>query len=322
MNDLFFALLIFYLVIAIGYIFGRIFKNNSKEIGKLLSFILLFILAPPLVLFAFLLPNQSLNTSVILNIVMFQIILVFTTQLMAYVFMLRKKGKEENQRKGSILSLIAFPNAFLFPLPIVLSLFGPKYIVILIIFSLSAQVLRSTLLTYQCIYFGKKMKTYVQNLKELITFPPTIALIISVILNLLGIRLNQEIYITINEILSRITSMLGAFIIGLLLVNFDFSKFREFIIDQDFIMVLLIRVLFSFILFLVLSQFLLFPPETSHIILIILMLLFVDPPAVSNVAYAEFFELDYEFSGFCVFTITIMAIIYIPLFILLGLWLF
>jgi predicted permease len=236
--------------------------------------------------------------------------------------MLRKKGKEENQRKGSILSLIAFPNAFLFPLPIVLSLFGPKYIVILIIFSLSAQVLRSTLLTYQCIYFGKKMKTYVQNLKELITFPPTIALIISVILNLLGIRLNQEIYITINEILSRITSMLGAFIIGLLLVNFDFSKFREFIIDQDFIMVLLIRVLFSFILFLVLSQFLLFPPETSHIILIILMLLFVDPPAVSNVAYAEFFELDYEFSGFCVFTITIMAIIYIPLFILLGLWLF
>ena len=320
MNDLFVALLIFYVVIAIGYLFGRIFKNKSKEIGKYLSFILLFILAPPLVLFAFLIPNESLNTSsIIINIVIFQIILVFSTQLIAYLLILRNKGEQEDQRKGSILSIVSFPNAFLFPLPIVLSLFGPGYIVILIIFSLSAQVLRSTLLTYQCIYYGKKTKSYLDSLKEMLTFPPTIALIISVILNLLGIRLAQEIYISINEILSRITSIFGALIIGLLLVNFDFSKFREFIIDKDFIMVLMIRVGFSFILFLILAQFLKFPPETSQIILIILMLLFVDPPAVSSVAYAEYFELDYEFSGFCVFTITIMAIVYVPLFILFGL---
>ena len=91
------------------------------------------------------------------------------------------------------------------------------------------------------------------------------------------------------------------------------------LVNKDFIIVLFIRVGFSFILFLILAQFLKFPPETSQIILIILMLLFVDPPAVSSVAYAEYFELDYEFSGFCVFTITIMAIVYVPLFILFGL---
>ncbi len=323
MNDLFIALLTFYLVIAIGYLFGRAFKNKNKEIGNYLSFILLFILAPPLVLFAFLLPNQSLNTSAILNIIIFQIILVFATQFVAYLLIIRKKGKEYNQRKGSILSVVAFPNAFLFPLPIVLSLFGYEYIIVLIIFSLSAQILRSTLLTYQCIYYGKnKLKTYIDNLKEMLTFPPTIALFIGIILNLLGVRLTQEIFITINEILSRITSIIGAIIIGVLLVKFDFSKLREFIKDKDFIMVLFIRVGFSSILFLVLTQFLKFPAEISQIVLIILLLLFVDPPAVSNVAYAEYFELDYEFSGFCVFTITIMAIIYVPIFIFLGLWLF
>ncbi|MFX1338990.1 MAG: AEC family transporter [Promethearchaeota archaeon] len=322
MNGLFFALLIFYLVIALGYIFGRIFKSKSKEIGKYLSFILLFILAPPLVLFAFLIPNESLEISVIINIVIFQIILVFTSQFVAYLIILRKKGTEDNQRKGSILSIVSFPNAFLFPLPIVLSLFGPGYIVILVIFSLSAQILRSTLLTYQCIYYGKKTKTYLDSLKELITFPPTVALIISVILNLLGIRLTQEIYITFNEILSTITSIFGALIIGLLLVNFDFSRFRQFIINKDFIMVLIVRVGYSFVLFLILVQLLKFSSEMSPIILIILMILFVDPPAVSNVAYAEYFELDYEFSGFCVFTITMMAIIYIPIFIFLGIWLF
>jgi predicted permease len=91
---------------------------------------------------------------------------------------------------------------------------------------------------------------------------------------------------------------------------------------MDFIKVLLIRVGFSFILFFTLAKLIRFPPENSQIILIILMILFVDPPAVSNVAYSEYFELDYEFTGFCVFTITIMAIVYIPIFIFLGLWLF
>ncbi len=322
MNDLFIALLTFYLVIAIGYIFGRIFKNKNEEIGKYLSFILLFILAPPLVLFAFLLPNQALNESIIINIIIFQIILISATQILAYILIIRNKGKEDNQRKGSILSVVSFPNAFLFPLPIVLSLFGSEYIAVLIIFSLSAQIFRSTLLTYECILYGKNTKSYLDNLKEMLTFPPTIALVISLILNLLGVRFTQEIFISINELLSRATSLLGAIIIGVLLVKFDFSKFREFIGDIDFIKVLLIRVGFSFILFFILAQLIKFPPENSQIVLIILMLLFVDPPAVSNVAFAEYFELDYEFSGFCVFTITIMAIMYVPIFIFLGLWLF
>jgi predicted permease len=249
--------------------------------------------------------------------------LVIATQLIAYILILRNKSEEENQRKGSILSLVAFPNAFLFPLPIVLSLFGSEYIIILVIFSLTAMVFRSTLLTYQCILYGKnKVKSYVDNLKEMLTFPPTITLILSIILNLIGVRLTLEIFQNVNEIISQITSITGALIIGITLVNFDFSRVREFLGDKDFIAVFMIRVIFSFFLFLIVAQFLDFPPEISQIVLIILLLVFIDPPAVTNIAYAEYFELDYEFSGFCVFSITLLAVIYVPIFIFIGMLIF
>ena len=321
MIELFIALLTFYFLIFIGYIFGRFFKKNNEELRKYLSSILLFILAPPLILLAFLLPNESLNSSIILFIIVFQLILVFSTQLVAFFFFLRKRNDEENQRKGSILSLVAFPNAFLFPLPIVLSLFGSEYIIILVIFSLSAQVLRGTLLTYQCIYYGKaNFKTFKQNLKELLIFPPTFTLIISIFLNLIGIRLNQEFFININMFLSRITSIVGAFFIGILLININFSKIRIF--KKDFIIVFFIRVIFSFFLFILTIIFIRILSEIGQIILVILLLLYVNPPAITNISYAEYFELDHDFSAFCVFIITISAIIYIPLIIIFGLMVF
>ena len=321
MIDLFIALLTFYLLIIVGYIFGRIFKSYNAKIRRLLSFTLLFILSPPLILLAFLLPNQSLNSSVILFIIVFQLILVSSTQFIAYLFFLRKRGAEQDQRKGSILSLVAFPNAFLFPLPIILSLFGSEYIIILVIFSSSALVLRSTLLTYQCIYYGKEnMKTFRQNLKEMLTFPPTITLIISVVLNIFGIRLNQEYFLTINTLISRITSVVGAIFIGVLLVNINFDKIQIF--KKDFSIVFFIRVVFSLFLFIVIIRILTFLSELGQIILIILLLLYVDPPAVTNISYAEYFQLDHDFSAFCVFSITILAVIYIPLVIILGLIIF
>ena len=321
MIDLFIALLTFYLLIIVGYIFGRFFKRYNEKIRRSLSFILLFILSPPLILLAFLLPNQSLNSTVISAVIVFQLILVSSTQFIAYLFFLRKREEEQNQRKGSILSLVAFPNAFLFPLPIILSLFGSEYIIILVIFSLSALVLRSTLLTYQCIYYGKEnLKTFKQNLKEMLTFPPTITLIISVILNIFGIRLNQVYFLTINTLISRITSVIGAIFIGVLLVNINFTKIRIF--QKDFSIVFFIRVVFSLFLFIIIIRFLTFLSELGQIILVILLLLYVNPPAVTNISYAEYFQLDHDFSAFCVFTITILAIIYIPLIIILGLTIF
>ncbi|TFG07777.1 MAG: hypothetical protein EU539_04050 [Promethearchaeota archaeon] len=267
-------------------------------------------------------PNEAINQPlIIINIIILQLILVFSTQATVFLFFLRKRDKIHHQRKGSMLCLVAFPNALLFPLPIVLSLFGSTYIAVLVIFSLSALVLRTTLLTYQCIYYGKnKKKTILDNLKEMVTFPPTLMLVLSIILNLLGVRLNFDIFFVINEVISQITSIIGALLIGLLLVNMNFKRIGEF--KKDFLFVFTIRVFFSFLLFLLVIPFFTFPTSVRQNILVILLILFIDPPAVTNIAYSEYFELDREFTAFAVFTVTIMAVVYIPVVIIVAFLLF
>ncbi len=321
MSDLFTTLSIFYLIIFCGFIFGRIFKKHNQQIRKTISSILLFIITPPLIFFAFFLSEISLNILIVLNIIIFQIILVFTSQFITYFIFLRKRKNDQKKRSGAILNLVAFPNAMIFPLPIVLSLFGTDYVIILVIFSLIAMILRSTWATYLNIYFGaKKEQTVKENFKKMIAFPPTLTLIACVILKGFNLTFNEEILAIIRDCISYSGTLLGAILIGVLIVNINFNKVKSF--KKDFFIVLIIRLGFSFFLFLFLGLFLTFPPDMSKITLTILLLLYIDPPAITNTTYAEYFELDKEFSAFCVITITILAIFYIPLIIMLGMILF
>ncbi|MHA1146856.1 MAG: hypothetical protein ACTSR8_01270 [Promethearchaeota archaeon] len=216
---------------------------------------------------------------------------------------------------------VSQPNAMLFPLPIVLSIFGSEYIIILVIFALMTILHRGTWLTYLCIkYGGKKGLSYKDGIRRFFTFPPTLAIIVSIVLLTLNIKVDSKICIQISDFLSIMATIIGALIIGFLLVNLKFNSIKEF--KKDFGFVLIVRVFFSFVLFFILIQIFIFPIDIRTPILVILLLVFVDPPAVSNTVYAEYFELDKEFTAFCTIMITLLAIIYVPLILLLGVVIF
>jgi len=318
--NLFTTLAYFYLLILIGTIVGRISRKYNIEIRKVLSFIFLYILTPPLIIFAFILPNFNINFVIVLYIIIFQLILCSSTQLFIYLIALRKKEKI-SQRFGSMLMSVSQPNAMLFPLPIVLSIFGSEYIIILVIFALMTILHRGTWLTYLCIkYGGKKGLSYKDGIRRFFTFPPTLAIIVSIVLLTLNIKVDSKICIQISDFLSIMATIIGALIIGFLLVNLKFNSIKEF--KKDFGFVLIVRVFFSFVLFFILIQIFIFPIDIRTPILVILLLVFVDPPAVSNTVYAEYFELDKEFTAFCTIMITLLAIIYVPLILLLGVVIF
>jgi len=321
MNDLFTTLSIFYLIILCGFIFGRVFKKYNQKIRKSLSYILLFILTPPIIFFSFFSSKISLNLNIVLNIIICELVLVFSTQIIVYIFFLKKRDENQNKRKGSILSLVGFPNAMLFPLPIVLSVFGGDFIIILVIFSLTQMILRSTWVTYLSIYYGGYTKqSFKKSLRKMLTFPPTLTLIFCIILKALNITFNQEYLSNSSNIFSFITTILGASLIGVLIVNINFNQIKSF--KKDFGIILMMRLVFSFFLFLFIQLFIDFPLTIQTITLTILLLLFVDPPAVTNTTYAEYFELDKEFTAFSVITITLLAMFYVPFIILFGLWIF
>ena len=321
MSNLFLTLLIFYFIIFSGFVFGRIFKRYNREIRKILSFTLLFILTPPIIFFAFFLSQISLNLTIILNIIIFQVVLIFFTQFITYLIYLRNGDDTSKKRKGAILNLVAFPNAMLFPLPIVLSLFGMDYVIIIVIFSLAALILRNTWSIYLNMYYGGSEKqSFKDTLKKMLTFPPTLTLIICFILKSFNLTFDQQILNGISNIFSYTTTILGGVLIGVLVVNINLNHVKSF--KKDFAVVLIIRTLFSFILFLFLTIFLTFPTEIKSYTLTILLLVYVNPPAVNNTIYAEYFELDKDFTAFCVIMITILAIFYVPLTLFIGFLLF
>lgn len=321
MNDFVISLAIFYIEIIIGILIGKTFKSYNKNLREGLSFILIYILTPPIIFFSFFLTSISLNLSIILLIIFLELFLVFSTQLIAYLFFLRKRKKESNKRSGSILMLVAFPNAMLFPLPIVLSLFGSDFILILVIFSLSAMIVRATWLTYMCIYFGEGSESDLKsNIKKLFLFPPTFTLIICSFLLLFDLNFRYPLLYLIDDVASGLVSILGAILIGVLIVNVHLEKIKDY--RRDFLLVIAIRVIFSLGLFLILTELINFSLKIRGEILIILLLLFVNPPAVSNTAYAQIFKLDEEFTAFSVIVITLLALIYVPLILFFGFVLF
>ncbi|MHA1282140.1 MAG: hypothetical protein ACTSQP_06480 [Promethearchaeota archaeon] len=321
MNDLLLKILYFYFLIFLGTILGKIFIKYNSFIRKALTFILLYILTPPLIIFAFILPNITLTIEIIIIIIIFEIILVFSTQSVAYIFFLKNKSKTENKRIGAILMLVSFPNAVLFPLPLVLYLFGTNYIIILVIFSITATILRIFWLTPLNMHFGKKEPLgFKKGLKEFFAFPPTLALIISIILIMINIKADNDFLINLNDFLAILTTICGALLIGVLLADLKFKDIRGY--KKDFFLVLGIRVIFSFLLFFALILLFPFPKFIQTQASVILLLIFVDPPAVSNTIYANYFELDDNFAAFCVIAITLLAIFYIPLILILGLMIF
>ncbi len=217
--------------------------------------------------------------------------------------------------------LVSFPNAVLFPLPLVLSLFGTNYIIILVIFSITATILRIFWLTPLSMHFGKKESLgFKKGLKEFFTFPPTLALIVSIILIMINIKADNDFLINLNDFLAILTTICGALLIGVLLADLKFKDIRGY--KRDFFLVLGIRVIFSFLLFFALILLFPFPKFIQTQASVILLLIFVDPPAVSNTIYANYFELDDNFAAFCVIAITLLAIFYIPLILILGLMIF
>lgn len=323
MSDLLVNLLLIYLLILIGYILGKLTKKYNSQIRLALSFAVLYILTPILIFLSFFTSNIVFGIAEITSFVMLRLIVCFIPQLFVFMIFLKKRPVEENGRKGSIISQSGFANNVLFPLPIVLVLFGTEFVPILITFSITALVLRGTWLTWLCIrYGGKGEEDYgiKKTIKQILTFPPTLTILLCLILLPFNLQFDQGVIVPLNDITSIIISIFGNILIGFMLVNVNFKMIREF--KNDFALVTFVRVGFCALLFLPISLFLYYPPEIRTSTLTILFILFSGPPAILNTTFAEYFDMDKEFTAFCVVTITIFALIYTPLFILLGLAIF
>ncbi|MHA1681653.1 MAG: AEC family transporter [Promethearchaeota archaeon] len=326
-SDLLLGLLEIYVCIGIGLILGFIIRERRGVVITLLTKVSIYALVPVLVFISLVTTKKILDVPLVAGTIATQL----STSLLLLgitLALLRKRGMSRRKLGGYIL-IAMFPNATIFPLPIVLSVFGESFLAIIFLFSSSALVVRGTIGTYASIKLGgpgpgagnegkegKEKKVDVKRtMIKLLTFPPTIAIIMAVIFVTLSIPLPGDALKVIKEPMSKVTSWLGSGIIGLILSKLKVDKLKEY--RKDLPVTMLFRFVIPFLFFFLISRFMTFS-EDGEIVKSILLLEVMGPPAIFNALFAINFDLDGDFVATIVVVLTLFMILLAPLIILVS----
>lgn len=229
---------------------------------------------------------------------------------------------EEN---GALVLCATFPNALLFPFPIIYAIVGNIGIYYGAIFVFIAMALRNTFGVVLGIMYdplketnlnlqkSKNLQIIKNNILNLVKFPPFLALFIGLFLYLF---FGPE---SINNIpgfdFFKIISLYGS----LLLIGISFKELSQLhprnALSKDVGKVFLTRFLIAPFFAILILIFL----SSSPYLAIPLMIQSMAPSAISNVLYAKYFNLDESKISLVVTFLTSLALIILPfeLFILL-----
>ncbi len=247
-------------------------------------------------------------------------------------------------QKGAEITSSGFMNALFFPFPIIIGILPSQYqaegILAASLYLLAQTILRNSFGVYLGIHYGtnsdlSSKKSIFQILKRLLLFPPTIGMIIGLILRftigyvnmdtqqiLLGLIdeslilffttgfVETKVHIA-SEIFRDFTMVLMLVIVGL---SFRFPK------KEEWKEPVLLRGIFSRFgggLLSIVPIFFIPIPLVAKIPLIIQTMA---PPAVANSAYAKFFKLDELLTSRFIAIMTIIALIFLPAEIALLVW--
>ncbi|MBD3188561.1 hypothetical protein GF325_17150 [Candidatus Bathyarchaeota archaeon] len=326
------GLLTIYIFIGIGLIIGKLLGEYRDRVLKLGTRLAIYVLTPVLVFISLVNTEIVLDFRLVAGIILVQVTTSLLLMGITFAFV-KRRGTMENPKLGGYLLIAGFPNATVFPLPIILSVFGEAYLTIIFLFSSSALVLRGTLGTYTSIKLGsgsiegsgEEKASPTENIDvkktilKVIGFPPTIGIILAVIFLATGTPLPRDALELIKDPLSAMTSCLGSGIIGLILAGLDTSKLKTY--KRDLPACMLIRFVIPFIYFMIVSRFMKFSTDDT-IIKSILLLEVMGPPAIFNALFAVNFGLKPEFVATMVVILTLCMIILAPLIIVVAPFLF
>jgi len=311
-NSIFQSIFKLYFYIGFGIFIGYIFASKQNKISKIGSFLVINIFTPLVVFLTFICSNFSLDFISVFKIIILNILSIAIGLLTTYFLL---KNKIQNTKKiGAYMFLNSFPNVLIYGIPIVTAIFDERMVIILTIFSASALGVRGTIGIYIGEKFGANIKlNFKESIKKLLLFPPFLGIIAGVIF--MNIEFDRDIFILINKYSNPIYSALGAILIGLILASLKKQEIKAYL--KDIVIVSIWRFIVPLLLFIVCLFFLHFP-EFQKEIRTTLLISMLGPPAVINVSFAIYFGLDEKFAAISVATITLIALMILPIIIIFG----
>lgn len=314
--DLMSKLFLVYLFIMLG-ILWRFSQFYRKSYAEYITTITIWIFFPILVIYSF--ANiDSFAGEIILQIGVIAVIVHVGSYFFIH-FLTRKKNF--SPEAGSIAMCATFPNGLLYPFPIIIAILGESALVYAAIFVFVIMVIRNTFgmvigVRYSDGNSEKKRFDIATLVKSMIKFPPFIAVIIGFILHSL-IGPDAIGGIPGMDIVSNI-ALYGS----LLLVGISFQELSDLhprkFFSTNIYQVSLVRFIVSPIL--ACLPILLF--QLEPIIAITLLIQSMGPPAISNIIYGTFFDMDESLISSIITIVTLIALIVLPFELLILLTLF
>ena len=303
-------LVYFFILLGILWRFSPFYK---KKYGDQFTKFTIWIFFPISIISSF------ANVESFAGLIILQIAVIATVvHIGSYIMILILTRKENfSSDAGAMAFTGTFPNALLFPFPIILAILGNGAIFYAAIFVFLAMVIRNTFGIFMGSWYtpsgyedegSLEIKKF--NLKELIRsmfkFPPFLAVIAGFILHaLLGPeRIGQVPGIDIAKLIALYGSLL---LVGVSFRNLSDLHPQNFFSESTF-KVTMTRFLVAPILALV--PILLF--QLEPIVAIALLIQSMAPPAVSNIIYGTFFNLNESLMSSIITLVTLIALLVLP----------
>jgi len=322
-------LLIVYIMISVGVIW-RFSKYYKPKYGKWITIITIWFFFPINIISSFAEIESFAGTTII--IVSMIAVIVHLASFLSIHLISRKKPPEE---VGARVLCSTFPNSLLYPFPIILAILGSFALIYAAIFVFIAMILRNSLGVLLGIWYNpdkanissKDEKSPFMDVKRiminLLKFPPFLAVIAGFILYLLvgpkAIGLSD--YPTLQPVLEIVKSisLYGA----LILVGVSFRALDQLhprnLFSKEVFRVSFVRFLIAPLVILV--CLVLFQVR-EPIVAITLLIQGMAPPAVINIMYGKFFHLKEDEISLLITSLTILALLILPLELLILMILF
>ncbi|MFX1512181.1 MAG: AEC family transporter [Promethearchaeota archaeon] len=306
-------LVFIYLAILLGVIW-RFSKFYRPDYGKFFTKLVIWIFFPINIL-ASVLESESIDIQIFLGIGLLTV-LIHILSYVAITFVSKGVHKnqqlDEDQSVGAQALVASFPNALLYPFPVILATVGNKGLQFAAIFVFFALILRNSFGVYIGVRHSSRTDESSPNLNirkiilEVTKFPPFVAMIVGiVILYFFG---TQELNSPFIQILKDI-SIWGS----LILVGLSFQDLTQLkpvnLFSRRTLEVTCIRFGFAPIIGLLFVTLWHFSPLVSFVLLIQCM----SPPAVANIIYGKFFGLPEDEISIYISSVTFLALLILPL---------
>lgn len=288
-------------IIFLGYIVKRM-KILPTTTGSVLNKFIIYITLPASIAKVFI--DTHINTNLfILPFLGFS--LGFITFVIGYLFF--KKCNVEKHTKGSLIVSLCGYNIGLFAFPFILQIYGNNGLMHIAMFDMGNSFIVFGLAYIVAYIFSKDdVIDKKKILKKILYFFPFDIYILSVILNLTGVKFPNLITNIIYQI-SLPNSTLALFVIGYFL---DFKLNKDEIISL--FKGLVIKYLPGIILFIGLSIFF----DTSSMVIKAIMLGSIMPTPLKAVIYSDERNLNVKLASIFITSTTIVSIIFMSLIML------